>query len=131
MTVLNGGSLAQPKISVEWDSVVEGIRGSDRVEGVTLRNVRTNATKDLPCDGVFIFIGHVPNTAFLHNLFPDEQGGQIETRYDMMTRIEGIYAVGDVRRNSFRQIATAVGEGATAAIAAEHWISDHATRGTP
>jgi len=115
-------------IGTELDAVVESINGKDKVESVTVRNVKTKETKDIPCDGVFIFIGHQPNTQFLQNLFPDQSGGPIQTDLDMMTSIPGVFAIGDVRQHSYRQIATAVGEGATAAIAAEHWIAEHITR---
>ena len=67
-----------------------------------------------------------PNTSFLATLFPDEYGDQIETDVAMMTSIEGIFVIGDVRKHSFRQIATAVGEGATAAIAVERWLAERA-----
>ena len=115
---------AHPKIAVGWDSVVERINGTEKVQSVSVRNVKTDAMRELPCDGVFIFIGHEPNTAFLANLFPDEHGDQIETDVGMMTSIPGIFVIGDVRKHSFRQIATAVGEGATAAIAAERWLAE-------
>ena len=117
--------LENPGISVEWDTVVERINGKDKVESVSLRNVKTDQTRDLPCDGVFIFIGHEPNTGFLCNLFGEECAGEIETGFDMQTQIPGLFAIGDVRKDSYRQIATAVGEGATAAIAAEHYIAEH------
>jgi len=114
-----------PKIAVSFDTVVDRINGKDKVEGVTAHNVKTSETVEIPCDGVFIFIGHKPNTGFLCNLFPDQCMGEIETDFDMMTSVGGIFAIGDVRQHSYRQIATAVGEGATAAIAAEHWIAEH------
>ena len=113
-----------PKIRLELDTVVEEILGPDAVTGVRVRNVKTDQTKRIDCDGVFVFIGHQPNTAFLGDLLEQDAGGHIETDRDMMTRIEGIFAVGDVRKYSYRQIATAVGEGTTAAMAAEHYISD-------
>jgi len=114
-----------PKITLELDAVVDRINGRDRVEGVDVRNVKTHATKTTPCDGVFIFVGNVPNTGFLPGLFGAEEDGHIETDVDMMTRVPGVYAIGDVRKHSYRQIATAIGEGATAAMAAEHYISAH------
>lgn len=114
-----------PKISFELDSVADRINGQDRVESIDIHNVKTDAAKTMPCDGVFIFVGTVPNTGFLCNLFPADCGGHVETDINMMTSIPGIFAIGDVRKHSYRQIATAVGEGATAAIAAEHWIAEH------
>lgn len=111
------------KTVLQLDCVVERIFGEGKVAGVTVRNVKTDATQDLSCDGVFIFIGHEPNTQFLSSLLPLDPGGHIETGWDMMTSVPGVFAIGDVRKGSYRQIATAVGEGATAAIAAEHWIT--------
>ena len=112
-----------PKVAFELDSVVTRIDGTQSVQSVEIRNVKTGESKTVPTDGVFVFIGNVPNTAFLCNLWPD-CGGHVETDQHMMTSIPGIFAIGDVRKGSYRQIATAVGEGATAAIAAEHWISE-------
>lgn len=114
-----------PKFSLELDAVVESINGTKTVTGVSVRNVKDGEAKEIPCDGVFIFVGHKPNTEFLCNLFPDECGKQIQTDLDMMTSVPGIFAVGDVRKHSYRQIATAIGEGATAAIAAERWVAEH------
>ena len=112
------------KFALELDAVVEEILGENKVEGVRLRNVKTDEEKTVECDGVFIFIGHVPNTGFLCNLFGTECGEHIATDTDMMTSIKGLYAIGDVRLGSYRQVATAVGEGTTAAMHAEHYIND-------
>ena len=115
-----------PGISVQFNTVVERINGKERVASVSVRDARANEAREIACDGVFIFIGHEPNTGFLCNLFPNQCMGEIETDLNMMSRVPGIFAIGDVRKNSYRQIATAVGEGATAAIAAEHFIAEHA-----
>lgn len=112
-----------PKMRFEAERVVQRILGKEKVEGVELRHVKTGEVKTVPCDGVFIFIGRLPNTAFLENVFPQQHGGQLETDRDMMTCEPGIFAIGDVRQYSYRQIAAAVGEGAIAAIASENWIS--------
>ncbi len=114
-----------PKISVEFDSTVERILGTEKVTGAVVKNAKTGVSREVACDGVFIFIGHQPNTGFLCNLFPGQCMGEIDTDLDMMTSQPGVFAIGDVRKDSYRQIATAVGEGATAAIAAEHWIAEH------
>ena len=116
------------KIKLELDAVVDRINGKEKVEGVEVRNVKTGERKTLSCDGVFIFVGTVPNTGFLGDLFEVDPGGHIATDADMMSAVPGIFAVGDVRKNSYRQIATAVGEGATAAIAAEHWLVERRGR---
>jgi len=119
----------EPKISLELDAVVERIVGEKLVEGVEVRNVKTEESKIIDCQGVFIFVGHIPNTHFLCNLFENKCGDLIPTDRDAMTAISGIYAVGDVREGSRRQVATAVGEGATAALAAEHLIGELKARG--
>jgi thioredoxin reductase (NADPH) len=113
-----------PKISFELDAVVEEVLGSNLVEGVKVRNVKTDETKVIDCQGVFVFVGHDPNTKFLGDLFGDLAGKHLPTDKDMMTSVPGVYAVGDVREDSYRQVASAVGEGSTAAIAAEHYITN-------
>jgi thioredoxin reductase (NADPH) len=117
-------AFSNPKIHMILNTVVESIHGNGSVEKVITRNVLTNEKKEIPCQGVFIFIGSVPSTEFLGNLLCVDAGCHIETNVHMETAIEGIYAVGDIRKNSYRQIATAVGEGVTAAIAAEHKLSE-------
>ena len=112
-----------PKIGLVLDTVVERVNGKDHVEGVDTRNVQTDETGTIPCEGVFVFVGSVPNTNFLCNLFPVDCGGHVDTDHNMMTSVPGVFAVGDVRKHSYRQIATAVGEGVTAAMASEHWIA--------
>ena len=111
------------RIAFRLDTVVERINGTDHVESVDAVNEKTGEKETIPCDGVFVFIGSEPSTDFLCNILPSDCGQHIETDHDMMTRIPGIFAIGDARKDSYRQIATAVGEGATAAIAAEHWLS--------
>ena len=116
-----------PKIAFEFDSVVDRIVGDEKVTGVEVRNVKTDEKKLMKCDGVFVFVGHQPNTGFLDNLFGETAGKQLETDCDMMTSVSGVYAIGDVRKNSYMQIATAVGEGAIAAMSAEKWIGKNVT----
>lgn len=117
-------AFSNPKIKVMLNTVIESIHGKEKVGGIVVQNVLTKEKKDIPCQGVFIFIGSVPNTGFLGNLLCVDAGCHIETNIHMETAIEGLYAVGDIRKNSYRQIATAVGEGVTAAIAAEHKLSE-------
>lgn len=117
-------AFSNPKISIVLNTIVESIYGKEKIEGVITRHVITGEKKHIPCEGVFIFIGSSPNTAFLGNLLCVDPGCHIETNMHMETAVQGIYAVGDVRKNSYRQIATAVGEGVTAAIAAEHKLAE-------
>ena len=112
------------KIKTLFNTVIEGIFGKEKVEGVVTQNILTKEKKDIPCDGVFIFVGSTPNTNFLGNLLCVDAGCHIETDIHMETAIKGMYAIGDVRKGSYRQIATGVGEGVTAAIAAEHKLAE-------
>ena len=117
-------AFSNPKIKVILNTLIESIHGKEKVDGVVIQNVVTKEKKDIPSDGVFIFIGSSPNTGFLGNLLCVDAGCHIETNIHMETVIEGLYAVGDIRKNSYRQIATAIGEGVTAAIAAEHKLAE-------
>ncbi|MFM9413105.1 thioredoxin-disulfide reductase [Peptococcus simiae] len=114
-----------PKMNFVWNSVLDAIYGEDSVEGVKVKNVKTGEINDLACQGVFFFVGLVPQTAFLEGTgLETSSRGYIPTTDLMETNLEGIYAVGDVRDKYLRQIATAVGDGATAATAAERFIEE-------
>ena len=117
-------AFSNPKIKVILNTVIESIYGKEKVDGVVTQNMVTKEKTDIRCDGVFVFIGSSPNTSFLGNLLCVDAGCHIETNIHMETAIEGLYAVGDIRKNSYRQIATAIGEGVTAAIAAEHKLAE-------
>lgn len=112
------------KIEFVLDTIVTGIHGESKVAGVTTRDVKTGEESRLDCDGVFIFIGHDPNTQYLKNLLPDCAGGVIPVDYNMETDVKGVYAVGDVRKGSYRQVGTAIGEAITAAMHAETRIRE-------
>ncbi len=113
-------AFANPKISFVWDSVVEEIAGDKVVEKVIMRNVKTDALSEIRTDGVFIYVGLIPNTAFA-DVKKDERGF-IEVNDKMETSVKGIFAAGDCRITPLRQIATAVGDGAIAAVSAERYI---------
>ncbi|MDO9096665.1 MAG: thioredoxin-disulfide reductase [Candidatus Methanoperedens sp.] len=115
-------AFANPKISFVWDSVVEEIAGKNVVEKVIIRNVKTNATSEIKTDGVFIYVGLIPNTAFA-NVKKDEWGFIIAND-KMETSARGIFVAGDCRVTPLRQIATAVGDGAIAAVSAERYIEE-------
>ena len=116
-------ALANPKIVPVWDSVVESINGENLVEDVTVKNVHTGDLSALPVAGVFIFVGTVPCTDFLGDLLDSTDGGWIKTDARMRTSVPGIFAAGDVRDTPLRQVVTAAGDGAHAAMAAYHWIT--------
>ena len=108
-----------------WNTVVERVNGDAAVTSATLRNVQTNETRDLPVEAVFIFIGQTPNTSVLRGLVPLDPGGHAIVDLWMQTPIPGLFVAGDIRADAARQLVTAAGDGATAAIRAEHFIADH------
>ncbi len=114
---------AEPKIKIILDTVVEEITGTQTIEKIKVRNVNSSAAEEIPVDGVFIFIGWTPNTKFLmNNKIALDEKGYILTDEQMKTAIDGIYACGDVRKKSLRQVVTAVSDGATASVSAHQYI---------
>ncbi len=122
---------ANPRIEVIWHTVVESIDGDDAVESVQLRNLVSGARTQLAVRAVFIFIGQDPNSQLVHNLAPRDVTGHLKVDLQMRTPIAGFFAVGDVREESARQAISAAGDGATAAIAAEHFLSERYGPPTP
>jgi len=112
------------KINFILDTVVDEISGGEKVEKVTLRNVKTNALSDLAVDGVFIYIGTQPNTQFVAEYFRTDEKGYIITDALLKTNVEGVFAAGDIRNTPLRQVATAVGDGALAAVQAEKYLAE-------
>jgi thioredoxin reductase (NADPH) len=115
-------ALASEKIGFIWDSVIDEILGDKKVEAVKLRNVKTGETKEIPTDGVFIFIGHYPNSDLFQGQMELDERGYIITNDHMMTSVPGIFAAGEIQDAVFRQIATSVGQGCAAALIAERWL---------
>ncbi len=113
-----------PKIRFVWDSVVDEIHDVEagRVTGVTLRNVKTGDRSRLDCGGVFIAIGHTPNTALFSGQLETDEAGYLKVD-GVRTAIEGVYAAGDVADHVYRQAVTAAGTGCQAAIEAERWLA--------
>ncbi|HYZ41745.1 MAG TPA: thioredoxin-disulfide reductase [Stellaceae bacterium] len=116
-----------PKIDIIWDSVVDEILGEPeppKVTGIRLRNLRTGASSDFPCEGVFIAIGHTPVTGLVAGQLPLDADGYVITRPDSTaTAIPGVYAAGDVKDKVFRQAVTAAGLGCMAALEAEKFLA--------
>ncbi|MCA6079867.1 MAG: thioredoxin-disulfide reductase [Endomicrobium sp.] len=112
-----------PNISVIYNTVPKEISGRDFPEKITMTNIKTNENKDLKIDGIFVFIGLIPNTAFFSGLALDE-AGYVITDENMNTSVAGIFACGDIRKKQLRQVVTAVSDGAQAAISAQHYIEN-------
>ena len=122
--VVQEKAMADPKIEFKWDTVVEEITGDKAVKNVKLRNVKTGEKSILALAGIFISTGLKPNTGFLQGSLPLDDSGHIVTNDRMETEIPGVYAAGDVRRNSGMQAICSAGEGATAAIYAQRYLSE-------
>jgi thioredoxin reductase (NADPH) len=121
---------ANPKIEVVWDHAVDEIIGGGEpraVTGVRLRSTKTGATRDLAADGVFIAIGHTPNTAVFKGVLDHDDEGYLVTKAGTTrTNIDGVFAAGDVQDKIYRQAVTAAGTGCMAALEAEKFIAHHA-----
>jgi thioredoxin reductase (NADPH) len=116
------------KISFVWDSVVDEVYGDAKAGGVTgvrLKNVKSGATEDFKCDGLFIAIGHEPNTKLFAGQLDLDATGYILTRDGTQTNVPGVFACGDVQDHVYRQAVTAAGTGCMAAIDAERFLESH------
>ncbi|MEP7215344.1 MAG: thioredoxin-disulfide reductase [Anaerolineaceae bacterium] len=124
--VLQDRVSADPKLSVLWDTVVAEVLGTDSVTGVRLKNVKTGVTREFPTAAVFVFIGQAPNNKLLDGLTALDAGGHALVDLQMRTSVPGLFVAGDLRTQAARQLVAACGDGATAAIAAEHYLAGSA-----
>ena len=121
--ILQERAFSEPKLEFLWNSIVEEIDGKDLVERIRLQQVATGEKSTLDVSGVFISIGQRPNTDYLKGIVPLDANGYIITNEKMETGIPGILAAGDIRSNSIWQAIAAAGDGATAAIYADRFLS--------
>ncbi|NQT05432.1 MAG: thioredoxin-disulfide reductase [Dehalococcoidia bacterium] len=121
--ILQERAFAEPKIEFLWNTVVEAIEGEDTVKNLRLKNVKTGEKSTLDISGIFVAAGFRPNTGYLKSVVDLAENGTIITNEKMETNVPGILAAGDIRANSIRQVAAAVGDGAVAAIYAEQHIT--------
>ena len=122
--VLQQRAFAHPKLDFIWDTVVEEVMGQELVKGLKLSNVKTEQRSILELDGVFVAIGFMPNSQCFFNILDLDDAGYVITDETMATSVNGIFAAGDIRRNSPRQIAAAVGDGVTAAMSAFRYLQN-------
>ncbi|HXT15432.1 MAG TPA: thioredoxin-disulfide reductase [Gemmatimonadaceae bacterium] len=122
--ILQQRLFANPKIEVIWNTVVDEVEGDAQglVKNLKLRDVETDARRDLPAQGMFVFIGFRPNTGIIEGHVDHDEMGYLRTDANMHTSIRGLFAAGDVRSQLTRQVTTAVGDATTAAIAAEKYL---------
>jgi thioredoxin reductase (NADPH) len=124
--ILQERSFASKNIEFIWDSVPVEIKGTNKVEGVKIKNVKTNAEQNILCNGVFIFVGYAPNTSFLKDILTLDENGYIITDDSCLTSKHGIFACGDCRKKLLKQVVTACGDGATAAFACQRYFENKA-----
>ncbi len=117
--------LENPKVQPVWNSIVVDVLGDKMITGVRLKDVKTNEERELPCGGLFLAIGHTPNTAFVKDTLELDEKGYIvcKTGFRTYTSVEGIFAAGDVMDSYYRQAISAAGTGCMAALDAERWLA--------
>ncbi|HAE86057.1 MAG TPA: thioredoxin-disulfide reductase [Anaerolineaceae bacterium] len=115
---------ANAKIRFLWDTVVEEIVGRERVQNLRLRNVKTDQQFEVPTDGVFISIGHVPNTALVGNQVELDEQGYVRIDWKMRTSVPGVFAAGEIADSHYRQIITSAAMGAAAALQADCYLNE-------
>ncbi len=118
-------AMTNEKIAFVWDSVVEEIVGNGKVEAIRVRNLKTGDQQQMPTDGVFIFIGHYPNSSLFEGQLKMDEKGYLTVDDRLMTSVPGVFAAGEIMDPVYRQIATSVGQGCSAAMMAERWLREH------
>jgi thioredoxin reductase (NADPH) len=117
-------AFANEKVSFIWDTVVDEIKGNGKVESIKMTNLKSGDKSEMDVDGVFIFIGHYPNSDLFKGQLEMDDRGYLITDDKMMTNIPGVYAAGEIQDPVFRQIATSVGQGCAAAMMCERWLEE-------
>ena len=120
--IMQDRAFKNPKITFLWDSVVLDVVGESRVQGLRVRNVLTDEEQTIPIGGLFVAIGHVPNTDLFAGQLDMDENGYLITTDGSKTNVEGVFACGDVQDHVYRQAITAAGSGCMAAIDAERWL---------
>ena len=120
--IMQDKAMKNDKISFRWNAMVEEVLGDDVVTGLRLRDVVTNDTATLDCKGVFVAIGHTPNTQLFRGQIDTDANGYIQTSHGTATNVPGVFAAGDVQDPHYRQAITAAGTGCMAAMDAERFL---------
>jgi thioredoxin reductase (NADPH) len=120
--ILANALLTLPNVEVLWDTVVENISGKGKVEGLQVKNLKSNEASTLPVAGVFVAVGLVPNSQAFRECVPCDEKGYIIAGEDGVTQTPGIFAAGDIRTKKLRQIVTAVADGANAVSSVSEYL---------
>jgi thioredoxin reductase (NADPH) len=123
--IMQDRAFANPKIRIRWNAVVVSVLGTDSVTGVQLRDVVTGESSTLEVTGLFVAIGHAPNTAVFRGILDMDEAGYLLTHDGTATSVPGVFAAGDVQDHVYRQAITAAGSGCQAALDVERWLASH------
>jgi thioredoxin reductase (NADPH) len=113
-----------PKIEFVWNSIVKSVNGAAKVESITVQDVKTGAGQDLPTDGVFVYIGHLPNNQLFEGKLAMDDQGYLITDKLMRTSVPGVFAAGEIQDHRFKQAATSAGQGVAAAMECEKYLAE-------
>ncbi len=122
--IAKAAALANPKMEFLWNTVVDSYEGDEQLKSVNLKNLKTGEVENVPCHTCFLFIGFIPNTEIYKGVINMSDRGYVKTDEEMRTNVHGVFAAGDVRDRFLRQVATCVGDGATAGVMAEKYIAE-------
>jgi thioredoxin reductase (NADPH) len=126
--IMQDRAFANERISFIWNAVVEEVLGETSVTAVKVRDVLSGELSEIPASGVFVAIGHVPNTEIFKGQLDTDDAGYLVTHHGTRTRVDGVFACGDVQDHIYRQAVTAAGSGCMAAIDAERWLDETESR---
>lgn len=115
----------EPKVRLMMSSVVQEVRGDESVKSIMVKDLKRGQVTEVPVEGLFLYVGSTPNVAPVEDLVDVSPSGYVRSREDMSTRTPGLFVAGDIREKSLRQVATAVGDGATAAWSAERYLLEN------
>jgi len=128
--IMQKRALTHPKISVEWNTQVTDVLGEDKIEGLELTDTVTGQQREMPIEGLFIAIGHKPNTEVFKQHLDVDDKGYLEVANHTQSNVEGVFVAGDVHDHRYRQAVTAAGDGCRAAIDAERWLAEQVGEGS-
>ena len=124
--IMQSRARQHPKIRFEWNTEVIDVLGDEKIAGLRLRDTLSGAERDAPFEGLFVAIGHRPNTGVFEGWLETDAKGYLVVQDHTRTDIEGVFVAGDVHDHRYRQAVTAAGDGCKAAIDAERWLEEQA-----
>jgi thioredoxin reductase (NADPH) len=124
--IMQNRAKAHPKISIEWNTQITDVLGKDKIEALELTDTKTGEVREMPIEGLFVAIGHKPNTEVFKEYLDVDEKGYLEIEDHTLSNVEGVFVAGDVHDHRYRQAVTAAGDGCRAAIDAERWLEEQA-----